>query len=43
MFVSFYQIQLVPPHVGGPAGNFITLAVKVKVNSVTFEGCCLPW
>ena len=36
MFVLFYQRQLVPPPVGGPAGNFITLAVKVKVNLGTF-------
>ena len=34
MFFSFYQIQLVPPPVGGPAGDFITLAVKLKVISV---------
>ena len=36
MFVSFYRRQLVPPLVGGPAGDLITLAVKVKVNLCTF-------
>ena len=35
VFVSFYRKQLVPPLVGGPAVDFITLAVKVKVKSVT--------
>ena len=36
MFISFYQGQLVPPPVGGPAADFITFAVKSKSQFGTF-------